>query len=462
MQDAGGDSMEKSMQTTEFLFIPIPSWLRRNSESPVDFGVGMNIALGLAATFTVSNLYYCQPILGVISLKFGVSEDEASNIPTLVQSGYAAGLLFITPLGDLVQRRQLILGLIACSASLTVGLATTTSFITFEAINFLVGLASVVPQVLVPLAADLAPPNRKASAIAIVWSSLMMGILMARLLSGIITQFSGIQSVYLMAIGVQASVLIGAYLIIPNYPAKDVEGSYISILKTTWKLATTEPLLIINTFSIFLSTACFSAFWITLTFLLLGPPYSYSTLDIGLFGLLGMLGVALAPFLGRLIDRMYPWYSILASVCFLLLFQTILVIGAGLNIAAVIVAALGLDIFRTTIQISLTASSFSIDPTARSRINAVMAVAMPLGQVMGTSASSKIFLTYGWRPCYGLALAWTFIQLILLLVRGPHSPSKARIGHSGGWKMWKTKTIIPLKADSHIKNVPCVDNTTTT
>ncbi|KAJ3926969.1 MAG: MFS superfamily [Lentinula lateritia] len=437
----------------EFYFVPVPRWLVFDSNKPMTLSIWMNIAFGLGATFTVANLYYCQPMLGNIASFFHVSKDKASDIPTLIQSGYAVGVLFISPLGDLVQRRQLVLGLITCTTATTIGLAVTTSFTAFAVLNFLIGIFSVIPQILVPLAADLAPVDRKAGAIAIIWSSLMMGILIARLLAGIVVEFAGLHVVYYMAIGIQACVLGGAYLIIPNYPAKDAEGSYSQILKTMGQLAITEPLLIMNTISILLSTACFAGFWISLTFLLLESPYSYSTLDIGLFALLGILGVTLAPFFGRMIDKIYPWYSILGSLCLLLLFQAVLVIGAGLNVAAVIIAALGLDLFRTTVQVSLTASSFSLNTSARSRINAVMAVAMPLGQVMGTSASSKIFLKYGWRPCYGLALAWTVLQVVLLLARGPHCPPSKWIGYGGGWSIRK----VPLNDTSTGSNLHAED-----
>lgn len=131
--------------------------------------------------------------------------------------------------------------------------------------------------------------DRKAGAIAIIWSSLMMGILIARLLAGIVVEFAGLHVVYYMAIGIQACVLGGAYLIIPNYPAKDAEGSYSQILKTMGQLAITEPLLIMNTISILLSTACFAGFWISLTFLLLESPYSYSTFVIPICDFIYML-----------------------------------------------------------------------------------------------------------------------------------------------------------------------------
>ncbi|EPS93087.1 hypothetical protein FOMPIDRAFT_1136854, partial [Fomitopsis schrenkii] len=387
----------------------------------------------------VSNLYYCQPILGNLARAFGVSENEVSNIPTLVQAGYAGGLLFITPLGDMVQRRQLILLLVFISASLSIGLAITRSLVAFEVVTFFVGFTSVVPQVLIPLAADLAPMDRKAGATAVVWAALMLGVLFARVLSGIIANFVTYRAVYWLAVGLQYLVLIAAYFIIPNVPRKNAQISYPGILWSMAKLATTEPLLIQSALAMLVSNMCFTNFWITLTFLLLDAPFHYSSLDIGLFGLLGMLGVVLGPFLGRTLDFVYPWYGAAAADVMLLIFQAVMVIGAGLNIAPVIIATLGLDVFRQTTSVSLVNMAFAVDPSARSRINAVMSVSLFIGQVIGTSASTQVFLQDGWRACYGMALAWTGFQGLILLLRGPHSPKTQWIGWSGGWRVRKPR-----------------------
>ena len=190
---------------------------------------------------------------------------------------YATGLLLISPLGDLVRRRQLILLLVLVSTTLTIGLAVTSNLRVFEALCFLIGVSSVTPQILMPLAADLARPERRASAISVVLSGLLLGILIARVLAGVIGNFNTWRIVYYMAIGVQFVVLVGAYLVLPDYPAKNRDLTYFKILYTMAKYAVTEPLLIQTALINIASSACFSAFWVTLTFLLGGPPYYYST-----------------------------------------------------------------------------------------------------------------------------------------------------------------------------------------
>jgi predicted MFS family arabinose efflux permease len=144
--------------------------------------------------------------------------------------------------------------------------------------------------VLIPLAADLAPANRRASAISIVMSGLLLGILIARVLAGIIAEFSNWRNAYIFAIGVQYVLLGLLYLFLPSYPAKNPEIGYFGILWTMAKYAVTEPVLVQACLLSLAASATFTNFWVTLTFLLDGPPYFYSTLQIGLFGLVGILG----------------------------------------------------------------------------------------------------------------------------------------------------------------------------
>jgi len=190
---------------------------------------------------------------------------------------YATGLLLISPLGDLVRRRQLTLLLVLLSTTLTIGLGITPNLHVFEALCYLIGVVSVTPQVLITLAVDLATPERRASALSVVLSGLVFGILIARVLAGVIGNFNTWQIVYYMAIGVQCLVLVGVYFVLPDYPAKNHDLTYFKILYTMAKYAVTEPLVIQVALISFASSACFTGFWVTLTFLLGGPPYYYST-----------------------------------------------------------------------------------------------------------------------------------------------------------------------------------------
>lgn len=277
----------------------------------------------------VANLYYVQPLLGSckacnalgltssaveFAKTFNVSDTMVANIPTLTQAGcdsgaftyagdscafsYAVGLVFLTPLGDLVPRRPLILLLLIASSALSLGLALAPTLNAVSVISFFLGVVTVTPQVLIPLAADLAPPHRRASAVSIVLSGLLLGVLVARVLAGIIGEFTGHEgwrNVYWMAFGIQAATWFMMYFWLPDWPAKN-KGTgltYFGLLKSMVVYSVTQPLLI-QCYLIgtrprsacghceltrvgCLSSAVFSNFWVTLTFLLDGPPFHYTT-----------------------------------------------------------------------------------------------------------------------------------------------------------------------------------------
>lgn len=176
-----------------------------------------------------------------------------------------------------MRRRPLILVLTFITATLSIGLSITKSLVAFEVLSFFVGICTVVPQILMPLAADLAPPERRASALSIVLSGLLLGVLVARVLAGVVAQFVTWRVVYYIAIGVQYCILLVLYWMLPDYPAKNKGATYFGILASMAKFVVTEPLLVQAILISIGSSATFTNWWVTLTFLLGGPPYNYST-----------------------------------------------------------------------------------------------------------------------------------------------------------------------------------------
>ncbi|KAJ6612379.1 major facilitator superfamily domain-containing protein [Mycena sp. CBHHK59/15] len=433
---AASEESSPALFTHDLVFLPIPKSLRYHIGKTFHFGLLLNIALGFGSTFTVANLYYCQPILINLSASFGVSYAKVSEVPTLLQAGYAVGVVFISPLGDLVRRRQLMLLLLMISTALSVGLAVTTSFVVFETLSFFVGVSSIITTIMQPLTADLAPPERRATALSVVISGLLLGVLVARVLAGVLGQFSSWRTVYYFGIGVQTLAVLMTYLMIPDYPPRNdgTDLTYARILWTMTKFAVTEPALIQACLINFATSAAFTSFWVTLTFLLSGPLYNYSTLDIGLFGLVGMLGVLCGPVMGRFIDRLVPWYSQLSAVILLGIFNTIQMGAGGISVAAVIVVAFALNLFRQLLQAALATTVLSISDEARGRLNAVNVLCIFLGQVMGTSVGSHIYLQHGWRACAALSVGLSGWQLFVLLARGPHCPRYTWFGYKGEWR----------------------------
>ncbi|KIP09416.1 hypothetical protein PHLGIDRAFT_67636 [Phlebiopsis gigantea 11061_1 CR5-6] len=435
---ATDDTATNEVIPRDFFFIPVPKYLRHNPKEQVRFSLWLNVLFAFATTFIVANMFWCQPILIELADAFNVSFEKISNVPTVLQAGYATGMLLIAPLGDLVRRRPLVLLLSFTACALTFGVAFTNSFVTFQVISFFVGVATCVPQILIPLAADLAPPARRATAISIVISGLLLGILIARVVAGLIGQFVTWRVVFYLAIGLQGFIFFLLYFLMPDFPAVKNGGvTYWRIIYSMLKFAVTEPLLVQASLVCFASMACFTNFWVTLTFLLGGPPYFYSTLVIGLFGLVGMFGVLMAPLVGRLVDNLVPWLATVIATVALILFQAVQTGAGGVHIAAVIIVCFGIDVFRQMQQVSLTSAVFSIDPKARSRLNAIILISVFMGQIMGTSVGTKVFVKFGWRPAAALSVAWTGFTLVVMLVRGPHCSRYTWFGYEGGWNMRK-------------------------
>ncbi|KAK0191570.1 MFS superfamily [Armillaria mellea] len=433
-----GFKMSTSGSRKDFDFIPIPQRLCYDPKRPFpEFGIGRILLFAFACTFVVANLYYCQTLLFQFSEEFGVLYKESSRAVTLVHAGYAVGLFFIAPLGDLLRRRQLILGLVFCSTTLMLCLALVPVWNAFLALSFLAGTINVATQILIPLAADVVHPARRFFFLSILISALVMGMLVARVLAGVITEYADWRMVYYLAVGVQVIVLVVCYATIPDYPAKNKGMGYWELIKSMVAFAVGEPLLIQACLVNFLASAGYSNFWTTLTFLLGGPPYNYSSLVIGLFGLVGIAGVCLTPLATLTIDKLHPWYGSVLGTVLYACFQSLLVAAAGLHFASILLAIIGIVVFCRVLQVSLQMSVFSISKAATARLNALLLLSFFLGQVMGSSVGSRVFLEHGWRAGAGLSLGWTGLGFLLLLIRGPHCERKTWFGYEGGFNVRK-------------------------
>ncbi|GAA5877733.1 hypothetical protein JCM1840_003342 [Sporobolomyces johnsonii] len=419
-----------------FGFLPIPKRCRYDPERPFRFSSTLNWMLAATSTLTVANVYYCQPILTQLSERYDVSYDRVTRTVTLIQAGYLMGLVFITPLGDLVPRRPLLLLLTFLTATLALGQATVTTFAGFEALCFVIGLFTVTPQILNPLAADLAPPEKRASAVSIVVSGLIGGMVVGRVMSGILDRFTHWPNhVFFFASSTQYLLLLVLYLFLPDYPKKRTGLSYFGILWGMVKLFFTQPVLMQACFVGCAACAIFVSWWTTLTFLLSGSPFNYDTFEVGLFGLAGVCALAWAPFAGRLVDRLAPFLVTLLALCAQMCTQSIAIGAAGLNLGPVIVVCMLVDACHQTVQISNQTRIFSIDPLSRGRLNGVFTSAVFAGQAMGSSVGPKIFLRYGWRACYALHLGWNAAAILFLLARGPNS--KGWVGWGGNYSLRK-------------------------
>ncbi|RWA07361.1 hypothetical protein EKO27_g7745 [Xylaria grammica] len=348
----------------------MPPWCRYDPHNPPKFTLSMNILLAFSTTFTVANLYYPQPILNVIAEDFHVSYERSSNVAALSQAGYASGLLFLCPLGDIVPRRPFILFLIFATATTWIGLCLTTNFNAFVSLSFLCGMGTVTPQLMLPLVGDLAPAHRRASSLSIVVSGLALGLLVARLLSGVVANFTAWRNIYWIALGAQYLTFMLLFFTLPDYPAKNTGLNYFKALWKMAKLGVEEPLLIQACLMGFMLSAAFTNFWTTLTFLLASPPYNYSSLEVGLFAFIGIAVISLAPVWSRLItDRFVFLFSTILGLSFELVGIIIGTFIGNFTVAGPIIQAIIMDTGSNFAHTANRSNIYTLDPKARNRIN---------------------------------------------------------------------------------------------
>ncbi|KAL2818740.1 major facilitator superfamily domain-containing protein [Aspergillus cavernicola] len=428
----GEENLEESQEKRHPLVAALlwaPPQCRWNPDNPPKFNILMNLLFAFAGTFTVANLYYAQPLLDLLADFFNVSQVRASLIPTCSQAGYAAGLIFICPLGDMVRRRPFVLLLTFITATIWLGLCFTNSYNVFLALSFLSSITTVTPQIMLPLVGDLTPPHRRATALSIVSSGLVLGLLFARLLSGIIAETSAWRNIYWLSLALQYAIFILLYLFMPDYPSTNTDISYPKILYSILILFTKHPVLVYATLMGFLCSSAFTSFWTTLTFLLSSPPYTYTTLQIGLFSLAGLSPTIFNPIFSRLITDKY--ITQLSTTLSLLVAITGIAIGAytgKLTLAGPIIHAALLDFGLQATMVANRAAIYAVAPKARNRLNTGYMMGAFCGQLMGTSVGNRVYAERGWMVSASVSLVLVVIALGIGLVRGPREE---------GWVGWR-------------------------
>ncbi|KAI0888378.1 MFS general substrate transporter [Annulohypoxylon maeteangense] len=415
-----------------------PSWVQWDPEANHDLSWTMNILFGLSASFSVANLYYSHPILNILADDFNVSDQRSSLVPTLTQAGYAVGLLLIVPVGDIVRRRPMILSLIFMTALIWLGCTLTQSFSAFLGLSFLVGLLTVTPQLMFPLAVQYAPKRHRATMISIVMSGLVFGVLVARLLSGIVTQYTSWRNVYWVSFGLQILVWIFLFFVMPDYPILSPGTSYPRILLKIVTLPFLNPELTQNSLIAFLTMGMFTSFWTTLTFQL-ADVFHLSTLAIGLFALIGISPVFLNPIISRfLIAPLHPHGSLIIAHLVTIAAICIGTFVGTFSLAGPVIWAFFGDLGMNTIIVANRVAIAHVDTKAQNAVNSVYMVHTFCGQLFGTAVGNALYAKGGWTYSGAFNIAQIIAGLLVLLMRGPHE--KGWLGWRGGWNMRKPKT----------------------
>ncbi|KAH8657740.1 major facilitator superfamily domain-containing protein [Xylariales sp. PMI_506] len=413
----------------------VPSHLRWDPQLENELTWTQTIIYSLAAAVSGANMYYSQPILNILASDFGVSDERASLIPTISQAGYACGLLLIVPVGDIVKRRPMIMLLMLFTALLWLGITLIDSFSTFLGLSFLVGMLNITPQLIFPLAIQYTPQKHRATSTAVVLSGMTVGVLVARLLSGIVTQYTSWRNVYWLSLGLQLLTALLLFVTLPDYPILQPETNYPGILLKIIVYPFRYPLLTQQSLIIFLLSSMFASFWSTLTFQLVGQ-FNLSTLVVGLFALIGIVAAVLSPLVvGLLSPRLHPsGMSIIGHVVGLVAACIGTFVGTISLAGPVLWAALG-DLGLDIIIVGTRLAIGDVDPKGQNVVNSVYMIFVYCGQLTGTAVGNRLYAEGGWLYSGAFGIVTIGLSLGLVFLRGPYEDSKSWVGWKGGWNM---------------------------
>ncbi|MCM2331892.1 MAG: MFS transporter, partial [Pseudomonas sagittaria] len=360
--------------------------------------------------------YYNQPLLQTLAEQFDLSYAKAGMLVTTAQVSYAVGLILLVPLGDLLERRGLIVGMALVVAGGLLLSALAPSFTVLLLGTALAGMFSVVAQVLVPFAATLAAPHERGRVVGTLMSGLLLGILLARTVAGTLSALGNWRSVYLLAAAVMTITALALWFALPRYRHPERIG-YPRLLASVAQLFRDEPEFRLRTLLGGLSFAMFAMLWTPLAFLLSAEPYGYSDGVIGLFGIVGAVGALAASQAGRMADSGRGAQA--TSLGLLLLALSWLPLGfGGTSLAALLLGVVVLDLAVQLTHVSNMNQVYRLRPEARSRINAGYMTGYFIGGALGSLASAALFEAYGWAGVCSAGAALGVVALGIWLALG--------------------------------------------
>ncbi|UMY15841.1 MFS transporter [Methylobacterium organophilum] len=350
--------------------------------------------LALGAGAAVANSYYNQAFLGHLTVEFGLASGTAALVPVLTQGGNALGVLFLAPLGDRLERRALILATIAALVAALIGGALAPGFAWLAAASLAIGLFATVAQQIVPLAVHLAPAAESGRVLGMVTGGILIGILLARTVSGTIADLWGWRCVLWFAAGLMVAVGGALALWLPRAtPTTDL--SYPRLIGSLWTLVRTHRVLRQAVAVQFLIFAAFMAFWSNLALLLIAPPYLMGGTAVGLLALVGVVGALAAPLAGGFADRRGPAIVVSAGAGIVLL--AFVLFGLWRNsLVGLVAGILVMDLAVQSSQVANQARVYALDPSARSRLNTVFMATMLARGALGAGIGGAAYAAWGW------------------------------------------------------------------
>lgn len=367
-------------------------------------------SMSIISGLVVANNYYNQPLLGLIAKDFSVSESAAGKISVLTQLGYAFGLLLIVPLGDKFLRKKLILIDLVLVFGALLWMTFATELWMLYAASLLIGTTSVIPQLFVPIAAELSLEKDKAANIGLVVSGLLLGILLSRFVGGIVGELWGWRSMFGIAAGLMLLVWVFVYKMLPEVQP-NFRGTYFELMNSVLQLAKTQPVLQLASFRGAMAFGSMCALFTTLVFHMERPPFEVGASVVGSFGLAGAVGALAAAKVGSLQNRM--------SINRIILYALLILIGswaftyfAGNTYWGLIIGVILIDLGVQSSHIMNQTNYFSLKTNAVNRLNTVYMVSYFIGGSLGTFFASLAWQYAQWEGVCFVGITMGLLALI--------------------------------------------------
>jgi len=372
---------------------------------------GVVLLFAIACGLAVGNVYYAQPLLDAMADAFGLSPGSIGIVMTLTQVGYGLGLLLLVPLGDLLNRRRLIVTqtLLSAAALLTIALASNSAWLLIGVT--LTGLLAVVTQVLVAYAATLAVPAQRGKVVGVITSGIVVGILLARTVAGGMADLAGWRSIYLLSAGLTLVMAALLFRVLPKDEDARPSTRYVALIASVFSLFREEPVLRQRAILALLTFASAMVLWTPMVLPLAAPPLSLSHSEIGLFGLAGAAGALAAARAGHLADR--GWGQWVSGLSLLLMLGSWLPIAlTQTSLWALLLGVITLDLGLQAVHVTSQSMIYSVRPEAQSRLTAGYMLFYSIGSALGSIASTAMYAWAGWPGVCWLGAAINMVALL--------------------------------------------------
>jgi predicted MFS family arabinose efflux permease len=362
----------------------------------------------IAAGVAIANFYYVQPLLVTMGRSFGLDEAAMGLIPTLTQFGLGLGVLFLLPLGDVVDNRRLVTAAIAVQAAALFVMATASNLPLFFAASMVMGFSGITSYLLAPYVAHLVPAAQRGRVVGLLARGGILGILLARTVSGLIGFYAGWRTVYLLA----AFGMLGLLFLLRHYMEpveRPTTTSYPHLLGSLFKLLSHEPGVRRIVFTAALNFGSFNMLWLGLSVYLESPAFGFHSDTVGLFGLLGAGAAVAAPLAGRFADRRGPQVALRYALALTVLAWIVMAVWPSL--VGIIIGIVLLDLGASACDVSNRTILFRLHPDIRTRLMALYSVGMFLSAGCLSLLTTIIWAKAGWVGICGLGLGVTCLAL---------------------------------------------------